>query len=312
MTRNTFDHGKGHVASLQILLLSGSQQGKRLELSGEEFLFGRQPDCDIPINGEFVSREHGMIAWVDNQWVLQNASPNGTQVNRKKVGRKGFKLITQDIVQIGGEDVFQVIIPEITASLQPDQATLDPTKSKAAKRNKIWISIGIYMFVIMGLLVYGGTLRKGDDTTIAKPREMTVSEIEDIIRKPVKVSAPDPRAVSEFLREAQELYNRQDASYSGTYRVYHAYQMALAHDRKSSFDQGLDQLRFDQIQKQLINEVTQRYNEAFERLRSREYKAAETRFRKLNDYFPDTTTDLFDNCEQQRRYILLMMRKYKR
>lgn len=300
------------MALLQVLLLSGPQQGKRLELSGEEFVFGRQTDCDIPISGEFVSREHGMIALVDDQWVLQNGSPNGTQVNRKKVGRKGFKLVSQDIVQVSGEDVFQVIIPEIAATAAPEQELVDPVKAKADKRNRVWIYISIYLTVASVLFIALGTLKKSDDATIEKPRELTKSEIEAIIRTPAKVSAPDPLAAAEFLKQAEELYNRQDASYSGTYRVYHAYQMALAHEKKSYFDEGMHQLRFDQIQKQLIDEVTNRYNEAFERLRSREYKEAETRFRKLNDYFPDTTTDLFENCEKQRKYILLMMKKYKR
>lgn len=300
------------MASIQILLLAGPQQGKRLELTGEELLFGRQPDCDIPIIGEFVSREHGMIALQDGQWVLQNASPNGTCVNRKKVGRKGFKLLSQDVVQVGDEDMFQVIIPEIAAAQSPITSNIDPIKSSASKRNKIKISIGIYLFFMFGLVLWGASLRKSSDSTIVKPSELSNSKIEEIIRETQTVTAPDPRAAAEFLRQAEELYNRQDISYDGTYRVYNAYRMSLAHSRKTFFDDGLHQLRYDQIQRQLIDEVTKRYNEAFERLRSREYRVAETEFRKLNDYFPDTTTDLFENCEQQRRYILLMMKKYKR
>jgi pSer/pThr/pTyr-binding forkhead associated (FHA) protein len=295
-------------------MLCGPRQGQRVELNGEEFLFGRQPDCDIPIIGEFVSREHGMIARVNDQWVLQNASPNGTQVNRKKVGRKGFKLLTQDIVQVDGQDVFQVIIPDIATTPVNTVADVNPedsAKRAASKRTKIWIGIGGYMVIMMFLFIYLGTLSKSEEQIIEKPRELSQSEIEFIIRKPAKVTAPDPLAAAEFINQADELYNRQDATYSGTYRVYHAYKMALAHSRKNYFEDK-HQLRFDQVQNQLIDEVSRRYNEAFERLRSREYKAAEERFRRLNDYFPDTTTDIFKNCEQQRRYILLMMKKYKR
>ncbi|MFG0248947.1 MAG: FHA domain-containing protein [Phycisphaeraceae bacterium JB051] len=302
------------MASLQILLLSGPRQGQRLELTGEEFLFGRQLDCDIPISGDFVSREHGMIAMVNGQWILQNASPNGTQVNRKKVGRKGFKLLTQDIVQVGGEDVFQVIVPDVAAATtvtQPEDAPDDSAGRAASKRSKIWIGIGVYMVFMMFLFIYLGTLGKSEDQEIEKPRELTRTQIETIIRKPADVTAPDPLAAAEFLSQADELYNRQDATYSGTYRVYHAYKMALAHSRKKYFDDK-HQLRFEQVQNQLIQEVSHRYNEAFERLRSREYKAAEQRFRRLNDYYPDTTTEIFKNCEKQRRYILLMIKKYKR
>ena len=302
------------MASLQILLLSGPRQGQRLELTGEEFLFGRQPDCDIPISVDFVSREHGMIALVNDQWVLQNASANGTQVNRKKVGRKGFKLLTQDIVQVGGEDVFQVIVPEAptaAAAAMEEDAPEDSAKHAASKRSKIWIGIGGYLVIMMFLFIYLGTLSKSEDQVIEKPTELTRSTIEAIIRKPAEVSAPDPLAAAEFLSQADELYNRQDAAYSGTYRVYHAYKMALAHSRKNYFDDK-HQLRSEQVQNQLIEEVSHRYNEAFERLRSREYKAAEQRFRRLNDYYPDTTTELFKNCEKQRRYILLMIKKYKR
>jgi hypothetical protein len=300
------------VASIQILLLSGPQQGKRLELSGEEFLFGRQPDCDIPIAGEFVSREHGMIACIDGQWIVQNASPNGTQVNRKKVGRKGFKLITQDIVQVGGEDVFQIIIPQVATALAPTEMPTDAPHRKSSRRTKLWIGIGSYLVLMMFMFVYLSTLHKTEEDQIIKPDELTRTMIEAIIRKPVTVETPDPRAAAQLLREAEELFNRQDAAVSGTYRVYHAYQLSLAHSKKTYFDDGLHQLRFDQVQKQLIDEVSRRYNEAFERLRSREYRVAEKQFRKLNDYYPDTTSKLFENCEKQRSYILKMMRKYKR
>lgn len=312
MSSNTFDQGKGHVASIQILLLSGPQQGKRLELTGEKFIYGRQSDCDIPIAGEYVSREHGMIALQDDQWVLQNHSNNGTQVNRKKVGRKGFKLVNQDIVQVGGEDMFQLIIPQIAVAQSPTDEALDTPRRKTSKRTKIWIGIGSYLVAILFLVVYLGTLRKSEDSRIIKPPELPPSVIEEIIRKQVTVTTPDPHAAADYLKQAEELYNRQDVTLSGTYRVYRAYQLALAHSRKSYFEDGLQQLRFDQVQKKLIEEVCRKYNEAFERLRSREYRVAERQFRQLNDYYPDTTSQLFENCEKQREYILKMMRKYKR
>lgn len=300
------------MASIQILLLAGPQQGQLLELSSDELTFGRQSDCSISIAGDFVSREHGTISFDNDQWILENQSPNGTKVNHKKVGRKGFKLLDQDIVQIGDEDVFQIMIPQsITATpAEIDQST--HPKRKQSNRNKIWIAIGSYLVIACFGLIYLGTLQKSEDQGIEKPNELTMTQIAQVIRTPYQVQVANERAAADFLREAEELYNRQDISIDGTYRVYHAYQMALAHNQKTYFENGLHQLRFDQIQKQLIDKVSDKYNDAFGRLRSREYRFAEKQFRKLNEYYPDTTTELFKNCEAQRHYIRVMLKKYKR
>ncbi|MBL4701266.1 MAG: FHA domain-containing protein [Phycisphaeraceae bacterium] len=301
------------MALIQILLLSGPHQGQRLELSDQQLSFGRQSDSAICITGEFVSREHGLISFDNDQWTLTNQSPNGTQVNHKKVRRKGFKLINQDIVQVGSEDVFQIIIPQNTThQTATDNIESIAPRPKASNRTKIWTRIGIIWILIIFFALYMSTLRKNDDTNIVKPPILTLNQIEQIIRTPVKVSAPDLRASAIFLREAQELFNRQDVSKDGTYRVYRAYQNALAHSKKTYFNEGLHQLRYVQIQQQLIDEVAKRYTDAFARMRSREYRVAEIKFRKLNEYYPNSDGDLFENCQKQRQYISKMLRKYKR
>lgn len=56
------------------------------ELSGDETVIGRHPDCSLQINSNMVSRKHARVVISDNEFLVEDmGSGNGTFVNGKKI-----------------------------------------------------------------------------------------------------------------------------------------------------------------------------------------------------------------------------------
>jgi predicted component of type VI protein secretion system len=75
---------------------------------------GRDPNCAIRINNEFVSARHARVEWQADKrawWIDDNASRNGTRVNSQPVMR--CELRAGDIIIIGGVELrFELISPQ--------------------------------------------------------------------------------------------------------------------------------------------------------------------------------------------------------
>jgi hypothetical protein len=75
-----------------------------LDWSGqtEELTLGRDPRCDIALDGETVSRRHAVLTFRDGQWILKDlGSRNGTAINRRRVVRS--RLEAGDRLDLGDE-----------------------------------------------------------------------------------------------------------------------------------------------------------------------------------------------------------------
>ena len=73
---------------MQVMLkvLSGSHEGRELNVSGEKFLIGRSESCQLRPKSESVSRKHCIIVLKDNRVLIQDLkSRNGTYVNDKRL-----------------------------------------------------------------------------------------------------------------------------------------------------------------------------------------------------------------------------------
>jgi serine phosphatase RsbU (regulator of sigma subunit)/pSer/pThr/pTyr-binding forkhead associated (FHA) protein len=61
---------------------NGEQRGQCLELTGDEFIVGRAPDCDLVLDPQGVSRHHARIFRVDGRYFVEDLnSRNTTKVN---------------------------------------------------------------------------------------------------------------------------------------------------------------------------------------------------------------------------------------
>ena len=64
---------------------------------------GRDPNCAVRVDNEFVSLRHARIIWLAEKhawWIEDHNSHNGTQVNDARVMRS--ELNNADIISIGG------------------------------------------------------------------------------------------------------------------------------------------------------------------------------------------------------------------
>lgn len=85
-----------------LMAQAGKLQGQRWTLSGDEFIIGRGPDCDLMIPDRQVSRHHARIHKTVRGYLLEDLeSKNGTHLN-------GAPLDAPAVLQDG--DIIQVAL----------------------------------------------------------------------------------------------------------------------------------------------------------------------------------------------------------
>lgn len=138
--------------------VSGVTFGKTFALTGS-MIMGRQPDCDIAVLSDEVSRKHARLTVrADGVAVDDLGSANGTFVNDKRV---------QSAVLRSGDELrldtvrFQLTAPGSVVSAQPSvsRAPLE-TPVQDGGRLGLWLAVGIVVaaLVAVGVLRYLGYL----------------------------------------------------------------------------------------------------------------------------------------------------------
>lgn len=75
-----------------LVVVSGSDAGRRIDLNDDELLVGRASDCAIVIDNDSVSRHHATLVRVMGRWiVIDQQSTNGTFLNNRRVERTELK-----------------------------------------------------------------------------------------------------------------------------------------------------------------------------------------------------------------------------
>lgn len=78
---------------------------RRYAIAGQAWI-GRDPNCLIHLDDEFVSQRHARVFWeaAEAAWMLEDAgSRNGTLVNGVRITRA--RLRPQDVVKTGGVEM---------------------------------------------------------------------------------------------------------------------------------------------------------------------------------------------------------------
>ena len=86
----------------RLVIQGGDFEGMSYELRAEETLIGRNPNTDITLLDEGISREHALVLWdlESNTFTIEDLqSTNGTKVNGKRV--RSAPLMNDDEVQVG-------------------------------------------------------------------------------------------------------------------------------------------------------------------------------------------------------------------
>src|SRR5260370_42549051 len=107
------------MPSLQIL--KGPNEGTLIQLEGERFILGRNPDCAVVIPITSVSREHAQILRIGGKFFIEDrGSRNGTFVNNQQVSTR-TALKNNDSIPIC--DFIAAFLDQATATVpEPEPA----------------------------------------------------------------------------------------------------------------------------------------------------------------------------------------------
>ncbi len=88
---------------VKLKVVSGSHEGKEINVSSEKFLIGRSESCQLRPKSESVSRKHCIIVLKDNRVLIQDLkSRNGTYINEKRLPTDKAKVLKHgDQLRIG-------------------------------------------------------------------------------------------------------------------------------------------------------------------------------------------------------------------
>src|SRR5215212_5113954 len=86
-----------------VVILRGPENGRSFPLTKDRTTLGRNTDCDIPLAGKQISRQHAHIYRQEHDFFIEDlGSSNGTFVNGKRLpGHAPTSLTERDTFQIG-------------------------------------------------------------------------------------------------------------------------------------------------------------------------------------------------------------------
>jgi hypothetical protein len=86
----------------RLRILSGPHAGETVEIGRGKLLIGREEDCHLRPESEFVSRHHCVLLLDDYTLRIRDlGSKNGTFVNGRRVGTNETILLHDDMISIG-------------------------------------------------------------------------------------------------------------------------------------------------------------------------------------------------------------------
>jgi len=266
------------LTPLQVHIIAGPTAGQRLQLNTSPISFGRAPESALVLDLPVVSRNHGELRCEeDGTWVLVNHSQNGTRLNRKRVTTKPRPIPDGASVVIGDEEVFRISFVgsgEDAGYNNDDEsaaAAVGPTGGK--NRNKLWLGLGIWFAICIGLFVFFATLGGGNNDD--KPArggiiELTsVDQVRDMLDTPIDQATPDNRAYTEHVTRAREAYKRGDIT--DMYDVYTGYREAQRYLEPGRRLDPIDQQQLNAAEDRLVEEVYKLYTTAYNKLGAGQY-----------------------------------------
>ncbi|MEO5624424.1 MAG: FHA domain-containing protein [Dokdonella sp.] len=152
------DDGRTRVrAALPRFLLrgvSGATFGKTFAVT-DNAVIGRQPDCDIPVPAEEISRHHVRLKVTpDGVHVEDMGSANGTYINGKRVEKgllKAGEELRLDTVR------FLLVTPGMDAKQQSAGARVEPVATPApaatGSSSTLWVVIGVVALALVAFAV---------------------------------------------------------------------------------------------------------------------------------------------------------------
>ena len=287
------------MSTLQVHITAGAQAGARLQLNQSPITFGRSPECTLILDVPVVSRQHGeLMIDEEGQWVLVNHSANGTRVGRKKATKKPVPLTDGASITIGDTEVFRVHLTQETADAaaaqqdyeedNADQPAQHAPGAGAKGKSKLWIGIGVWVAVCIGLMIFlatlsgndnkpsntgGGIYYPGQEIDDMDGEEAGLTAIRRMLAEDPEYQDPNASRYSDHLDKAGRA---ADQGMDELYTAYRHYQQAISYsqDRDRPFENQNDVLRYDRVIDELTQIIYIRYLEAWRLHDKGDYKRA--------------------------------------
>lgn len=311
---------------LQIHIIAGAQAGARLQLNQSPVTFGRSADCTLILDLPVVSRLHGELQIdTQGQWVLVNHSTNGTRVGRKKATKKPIPLSDGASINIGDTEVFRVHLSAPTSieeqqdnPEQDDAQTQQPQQAPGAGakgKSKLWIGLGVWFALCIGLMIFFATLGGGDDNPNngsnarfyypgkeiedMKGSKAGIAAIRRLLAEPPTYEDPNETRHSAHLDSAAR---SADLGPAELYNAYKNYQDAIrySNNRAQPLSDQNDVIRYDRILDELSVIIYNSYIDAFRLYHSNDYEQA----RDILDFLRRNYYAVEDHNDELANHIL--------
>lgn len=301
---------------IQIRMLSGAAAGRVRVFDEPQLSFGRTPDNTIVIESPHASRQHGALVFDEDGWHVLNASPNGTTVNGKAVGRKKTVLKTGDTIGVANQPLFSVEILAAPANEQPEPAPFAsanfsaPAESAAStaaasiaaaqkKKARLWMGLGGYFLAILLVfvvvkLVSNPNTGNGNQQAPQLSRE----QIAESITRPIHLNK-DERMARECLHEARQQYQRAGTEPTALYQAYLNFKKAGAYSDGEVYQGSLAFREYKKCEDELIQQVFDIYTRGYTQLRGGQAQQAAATFQHLLRMYPDSQSEVFSNATRQ-------------
>lgn len=299
---------------------SGPDKGAEFKITRILTMIGRQETCDIVLQEEVISREHGRIEQTAEGWLYRNLSDNGTWVNRKRVDQA--VLSDGDTVELGARTRMKFVLREVEVAqvgpvfkrrarqkrqdedqeetgsevevASPQKNSLEGAGKSLLKRKKVVMGLGVYLGLM--LLVFVGiavATSGGSDDTRKRPAVGQLKSREDIrsyMNFPFKYRR-DTRMVAKKLNEAHGYYEvRATADPNALYMAVKTFSEAQAYAGGKLEDNYAFET-FNKARKELVEQLWAYYHDAWVQTDvHHDYEKARDSYRKilqmLNDPVP--------------------------
>lgn len=126
---------------MQVMLkvLSGTHEGKLIQVKDEKFLIGRSETCQLRPKSESISRKHCVIVLKDGRVLLLDLkSRNGTFVNEKQLSPDKAKILKSGDRLRCGQLEFEVLIEvSIANTKQPEVQSVKEAAGRMTEQSNL-------------------------------------------------------------------------------------------------------------------------------------------------------------------------------
>jgi hypothetical protein len=280
------------------MMHAGAQTGLQSTLTQDVITFGRADGNALTIAAQEIahlSRQHGRLELIQNQWILTNQSTNGTTVNGKKMRRDQQVLNSGDIVGVVKQPLFTIQFNAMDPYVPPiDEVDEDAegqgsALSEAARKTKLWIRMGAMSAIAVGavLIVVAAMMESGGKSNGPGPgiANWNKQQIQTEFEKPIVRPRDDAKAEI-HLGNARQHFTSRDDTPSGNYRTLYHYKLHMAYLGLKQPEDPLDVNKYNTVLKNLSAKFVNKYRFATSKVAVKEWCVAVRSFRELRSMYP--------------------------